>query len=240
MKKLVCKFVTCKIIIMLLLSTLAGTALAWHDKTHLAIARTAGYKMWYNAAGPDIAKIKAGNIEGFNHWYNNNNASEVTSPMVMEQIKRYNKADITDGEGHLYGAIVAALREYEAYSNSGKYAEYHVVYCSHYIGDLSMPLHNTPYDEFNKERHSINDGIVDQVVLSDPENVTQHMYRITLRDDHFEEDLSREIARIANITRLLGYKMRAENRDMTPQEAYTQLGHSASLLKAVLRHYKKL
>jgi hypothetical protein len=66
------------------------------------------------------------------------------------------------------------------------------------------------------------------------------MYKITLRDDHFEEDLSLEIARIANISRLLGYKMRAENRDMTPQEAYVQLGHSASLFRAVLRHYKKL
>jgi len=66
------------------------------------------------------------------------------------------------------------------------------------------------------------------------------MYKINLRDDHFEADLIREIARIANISRLLGYKLRAENRDMTPEEAYIQLGHSASLLKAVLQHYRKL
>jgi len=65
------------------------------------------------------------------------------------------------------------------------------------------------------------------------------MYKISLRDDNFAADLSREIARIANLSRRLGYKLGAENRNMTPEEAYIQLGHSASLLKAVLRHYEK-
>jgi len=35
-------------------------SLAWHDETHLAIAKAAGYQKWYNTAGPDIAKVKAG------------------------------------------------------------------------------------------------------------------------------------------------------------------------------------
>jgi len=231
----------CPIIIVLSLLSLAGTALGWHDKTHLAVAKAAKYPMWYNAAAPDIAKIKAGNIEYFNHWYNNNGESEVTAETVTKQINRYNKTNpLLDAEGHLYGAIVAALREYEQYLNSGRYAEYHIVYCAHYIGDLTMPLHNIPYDDYNKNRHHANDGIVDQIVLEHPENIERHMYKINLRDDHFEADLIREIARIANISRLLGYKLRAENRNMTPEEAYTQLGHSASLLKAVLQHYRKL
>ena len=38
--------------------------------------------------------------------------------------------------------------------------------------------------------------------------------------------------------RKLGYKLRAENRSITKAEAYVQLGHSASLFKAVLEHYK--
>ena len=66
------------------------------------------------------------------------------------------------------------------------------------------------------------------------------MYTITLRDNRFEADLAREIARIANISRKLGYKLRADNRDMTPDEAYIQLGHSASLLRAVLKRFKKV
>ena len=35
-------------------------SLAWLDETHLAIAKAAGYQKWYNAAGADIAKVKAG------------------------------------------------------------------------------------------------------------------------------------------------------------------------------------
>jgi len=65
------------------------------------------------------------------------------------------------------------------------------------------------------------------------------MYAIKLNRDDFEADLAREIARIANISRKLGYKLRAEKRSMTKEEAYEQLGHSASLLKAVLRHHNQ-
>ncbi|PKN76626.1 MAG: hypothetical protein CVU52_03915 [Deltaproteobacteria bacterium HGW-Deltaproteobacteria-10] len=229
----------CTIIIFFLLA-LSGTALGWHDKTHLAVAKAAKYPMWYNAAGPDIAKIKAGDVEGYNHWYNNNWKAEVTPQTVINQISRYNKANVfLDSEGHLYGAIIASLREYEATIETGKYAEYHLVYCAHYVGDLSMPLHNTPYDDFNMRYHAVNDGIVDQEVLEHSEKIEKHMYMIALRDSSFEDDLIREIVRIANISRLLGYKLQAESRNMTPEEAYRQLGHSSSLLKAVLQHYKK-
>jgi hypothetical protein len=65
------------------------------------------------------------------------------------------------------------------------------------------------------------------------------MYPIKLRPDHFEEDLVKEIARIANLSRQLGLKLRAENRNMTKEEAYIQLGHSASLLKAVINEVSK-
>lgn len=228
------------VFIIIVLVTLTSTALGWHDKTHLAIARAAKYSRWYNAAGPDIAKVKAGNIESYNHWYNNDNNIEVTSQTVIDQIERYNKTDDSaDIEGHLYGAIIASLRSYERDSKSNKYSEYHLVYCAHYIGDLSMPLHNTPYDDYNKKQHSVIDGTVEQVVLKHPSKIAQHMYKITLKDESFEADLANEIARIANISRKLGYKLRTENRNLTPAEAYIQLGHSTSLLKAVLQHYKK-
>jgi hypothetical protein len=64
------------------------------------------------------------------------------------------------------------------------------------------------------------------------------MYPITLRNTSFEEDLAREIARIANVSRKLGYRLQEQNRDMTKEEAYEQLGHSASLLKAILTYVK--
>lgn len=215
-------------------------AQAWHDRTHLAIARAAGFDMWYHCAGPDIAKIKAGSIETYNHWYNNNAEVEITPQMVLAQAERYNKNSLSDAEGHLPGAIIGALRAYEKDLQAGKYALYHLVYCAHYISDLTMPLHNIAYDEYNREHHNANDGIVEYSILNEPDRITAQMYVIKLRNENFEADLAREIARIANLSRKLGYQLRAENRDMTKQEAYVQLGHSASLLRAVMLRYDKI
>jgi len=229
------------VIILCFLLLFASQAQAWHDKTHLAICKAAGFDMWYQCAGPDIAKIKAGNIESYNHWFNNTAEVEITPQMVMDQIERYNKRyKILDLEGHLLGAIIASLHAYEKDRRSGKYALYHLVYCAHYISDLSMPLHNIAYDDFNEEHHDANDGIVEETILKEPERIIIHMYPINLSKKDFEADLAREIARIANLSRKLGYKLRAEKRDMTKQEAYIQLGHSASLLRAVLLHYNKI
>lgn len=227
---------TCLVCCLIVFSTRAW---AWHDQTHIAVARAAGYDCWFNAAGPDVAKVKAGDLESYNHWFNNNRGIEVTPQAVLGQIPRYNRFRARDAEGHLYGAVMAALREYDKSARAGKYAEYHMAYAAHYIGDLSNPLHNTPYDDFNRAHHAANDGTVERTVMEHPGRITGCMYAITLRDGRFEADLSREIARIANLSRDLGYTLRKQNRDMTPDEAYTQLGHSASLLKAVLKHFKK-
>ena len=227
--------------VLYLLLLFASQAFAWHDQTHLAICKAAGFDNWYSCAGPDIAKLKAGDIEAYNHWFNNTAEVEITPQMVMKQIARYNKDNISiDKEGHLLGAIIASLRAYEKDLRDGKYAVYNLVYCAHYIGDLSMPLHNTAFDDFNKKHHGINDGIVEGTILKEPEKIAGHMYPITLGKKDFEADLAIQIARIANLSRKLGYKMRAENRNMTKQEAYIQLGHSASLLRAVLQHYNRL
>jgi hypothetical protein len=235
---MIMKYAGFKLLVVLELLLICSPVHAWHDQTHLTVAKVAGLHSWYNAAGPDLAKIKAGNIEAYNHWYNNNAEAEVTVRMVFDQIERYNERNkLLDAEGHIYGAIIASLRAYEKDLRAGKYAQYHLAYCAHYIGDLSQPLHNIPYDDFNQAFHNIDDGIVEATILEEPQKIIQHMYTITLRDDHREADLAREIARIANITRTLGYKLRAENRSLTKEEAYIQLGHSASLLKAVLQHY---
>lgn len=230
-----------KIIMVLSFLFLTAQAFAWHDRTHLAIAKAAGYDMWYHCAGPDIAKVKAGNMEAYNHWFNNSAEVEIAPEMVLDQVKRYNKrSKYFDPEGHLPGAIIASLRDYEKDLQSGRYAQYHLVYCAHYISDLTMPLHNITYDDYNQRHHNANDGVVESTILNETEKITQNMYPIKLSDKDFENDLAREIARIANLSRKLGYKLRAEKRDMTKQEACIQLGHSASLLKAVLQHYSKM
>ena len=231
---------TLTVTIVLWLMSLAGQGLSWNDNTHLAAAKAANYERWYNAAGADMAKLKAYDREAYNHYYRNNNEAEITPQIVLAQVERYNKMDSSDAEGHLYGAIIASLQDYKKSFLPGKYKEYHLAYCAHYIGDLSMPFHNIPNDIFNKSRHYINDGIGEKTVLNEPQKIVKHMYHITLRDNQFEADLAAEIARIANLSRQLGYKLRTVKRNMTQDEVYEQLGHSASLLKAVLQHYKKL
>ena len=64
-------------------------SLAWHDETHLAIAKAAGYEKFYNAAGPDMIKIKADKIEIGNHYYNNNAGANITGETVLQQVCRY-------------------------------------------------------------------------------------------------------------------------------------------------------
>jgi hypothetical protein len=54
-----------------------------------------------------------------------------------------------------------------------------------------------------------------------------------------EQDLAKEIARIANLSLVLGYKLEDESRVLTKEEAYQQLSHSASLMKAVLGYLGK-
>jgi hypothetical protein len=209
-----------------LFTLLTASAGAWHDETHLAVAKAAGYEKWYNAAGPDMAKLKAGEIEQHNHYVNNPPETTVTPKMVMAQVHRYNTVDPT---GHLYGAIIAAIRNYVAAKATGKYGEYHLAFAAHYLADLSMPLHNVPYDDFNKKNHAAMDGIVNADILDHLERI--RIYPVTVRS---EGDLAKEIARVANLSIALGRKLATEDRLPTVEEAYQQLGHSASVLRAVL------
>ena len=207
-------------------------AWAWHDETHLAIAKAAGYAKWYHAAGADITKIKAGNVEKKNHYVNNPPGTSVTPEMVLKQARRYNQS--FGLKGHLYGAIIASIREYRKTTLTGKYAEYHLAFCAHYVGDLSMPLHNTLYNDYNQKNHAATDGIIEEEVLYNLPLI--EVYPITIES---EEDLAREVARIANRSIHLGYQLEKEGRMISRQEAYTQVSHSASLFRGILNWLSK-
>jgi len=214
---------------------MAGQAFAWHDKTHLAISQAAGHENWYNTAGPDMAKTKVGNKEGTNHWCNNSSGKKVTEKIVWDQVNCYD--DPEDKDGHLYGAIIHSLQHYLNAKAKNKYAGYHLAFCAHYIGDLSMPLHHIPFGEDklnNRDHHTRNDGTVENNVLENVKLIRENIYEITIQS---EQDLAREIVRIANISRELASKLENEGkRDLKRVEAYEQLYHSASLLKAVLAY----
>ena len=218
-------------ILPLFIIIISSPTAAWFDKTHLAISKAAGYKNWYNAAAADLAKIKAGKVEEYNHYVNNPPDTVVTPEMILAQVERYN-SDV-DRDGHLYGAIIASVRAYLEDKQRDRYGEYHLAYCSHYVGDLSMPLHNTSYNEFNMKYHMIIDGIIEDGVLDNIHKIK--LYEIKINT---EKELADEIARIANISLKLGYSLEAEERILKKEEAYEQISHSASLFKAILDYVR--
>ena len=219
---LICPFIVLGIIIT------STPGWAWHDETHIAIAKAAGYKKWFNAAAADIIKIKAGDIEYANHFVNNPPGGVVKPKMVINQAKYYNTSE---KKGHLYGAIIASVRDYQTDQKKGKYGQYHLAFCAHYVGDLSQPLHNTLYNDFNKRIHSTVDGIIDDEAMENLSKIKIYPIAITS-----EFDLANEIARIANISISKGYALERENRVLTKEEAYECISHSASLFKAILNY----
>ncbi len=210
---------------------LTSVSYSWHDQTHMAVATAAGYKKAYLLVGPDIAKLKAGNTENFNHWCNNDEDEIVTKERVMNQIDKYNSTDSGEEKGHIYGAIIGAILAYQKDKSEGKYAEYHLGYLGHYVGDLSMPLHNTAYNDFNKNNHRTNDGIIEDEIANNIDKIIVTEIKINSIDD-----IAEEIVKIANDAKQLGYRMQRENRNMTKEEAYAQISKSASLYRGILRY----
>jgi hypothetical protein len=197
----------------------------------MAVATAAGYKKAYLLVGPDIAKLKAGNTENFNHWCNNDEDEVITKERVMKQIDKYNSTDSGEEKGHIYGAIIGAILAFQKDKSEGKYAEYHLGYLGHYVGDLSMPLHNTAYNDFNKNNHRTNDGIIEDEIANNIDKII--VTEITINSI---DDIAEEIVKIANDAKQLGYRMQRENRNMTKEEAYAQISKSASLYRGILRY----
>jgi hypothetical protein len=221
------KYPIITLLTILIVIGVSGNSYSWHDETHVAIAKAAGYKKWFNAAGADMLKVKAGFKERLNHYTNNPRGTVVTPRMVFEQIEKYNKK--TDVIGHLYGSIIASLREYLKEKQRGKYGEYHLAFCAHYVGDLSQPFHSTLYNSYNRKNHHILESIINDEVLDNLDKIK--IYEIKIES---EEDLAKEIARIANLSMKKGYQIEDENRLLTKEMIYEQISHSASLFKAIL------
>jgi hypothetical protein len=227
------KYSILPLLVVFFLASFTGNSYPWHDETHIAIAKATGYKKWYNATGADMAKLRAGKKERYNHYVNNSRATIVTPETVLQQAENYNNP--TDLMGHLYGAIIASVRDYLKAKNEGKYGEYHLGFCAHYVGDLSQPLHNTLYNSYNRKYHQTTDGIINDEVLDNVDKIK--IYPIKVES---EKDLANEIARIANLSLKKGYQIQDEKRLITKQEAYEQISHSVSLFKAIMEYMDKI
>ena len=226
-------------------------AYAWHDATHMAIVKAAGLDDYvYLAVGADMAREKAGGHEDGNHYCNNLRGAVVTADMVLDQVRDYDCR--CNGGGHLYGAIIAALDQYRERTLSGRYGRYPLGFAMHYIGDLSMPLHNVEFNDFNKTWHSANDGVVEGNGFEPTDaRVARIAARIRAKMESvppvrlppakadaakFKRALAQKIAESANRSIAIGYAMqdsKPQRTIMTRDEAYRQLAESAALLKAV-------
>jgi len=223
------KIFVCSLVISLV--SVCSSAMAWRDRTHIAVGVVAQFDQAYNLAAPDVAKLKANTVEEYNHWVNVSETTPITKEFIKGQIQRYNLGGEGEKGGHLYGAIVAAIRTYQDESAAGRFATYHLVYAGHYIGDLSMPLHHMENNQFNNARHSANDSIVENHILTHLDKVT--LFPITIKN---EDDLIQNISLIATKAKGLAYLLQKEDRNMTQEEAYRQISQSASLFQAVLEY----
>ena len=221
----------CFLVTVLFFSCLSS-AMAWHDRTHIAVGTAAQFDQAYNLAAPDVAKLKADTVEEYNHWVNNSETTAITKALIKGQIQKYDVGTESERAGHLYGAIVAAIRAYEDESGAGKFATYHLAYAGHYIGDLSMPLHNIDNSLLDTlPSHYDNDHIIENEITTNMDKIK--LSPMTIKN---EDDLIQNIVLIATKSRDLGYKLLKEKRNMTKEEAYQQISQSASLFKAVLEY----
>jgi len=220
------------VLVIFLFVSCFGTAIAWHDRTHIAVGVAAQFDQAYNLAGPDVAKLKADTVEEYNHWVDNSEATTITKALIKGQIQKYNVGTERERRGHLYGAIVASVRAYQDEAGAGRFATYHLAYAGHYIGDLSMPLHNIENNPLNPLlNHYCNDHIIENEIEANMDKIKLSPMMIKN-----EEDLIQNIALIAAKSKDLGYKLVGEKRNMTKDEAYQQISQSASLFKAVLEY----
>jgi len=237
---------------LLLALLVSSPALAWHDATHMAVMAAAGLDNYaYLAVGPDMAKEKAGRVETRNHFNNTPKGVKITPAMVLAQVGDYNNK--RDADGHLYGAIVAALNDYLKRIPGGKEAHYPLGYAAHYLGDLSMPLHHIGNNAFNKANHAAIDGTVEVTgPPTEPTSVKVSRLAAEIRKrmallpplqlpaaktdrTAFNQALATEIAAIANRAKAIGYAMqeaKPPRTRLTEEEAYGQLAQSAQLLEA--------
>lgn len=200
-----------------------GLSYAWMDKTHIAIGQAAGFDSYYDLAAPDVAKIRASE-EGPNHYFDNEANGVVTVNAIKKQIE-----DTDHSHGHLYGAIIENLRKYIELKRAGKFADYYMVYVGHYIGDLSMPLHNINQTPWGWKHHLQIDGTLEKDI--DYKRIKVDMYSLKT-----EDDVMAKIAEIANASIQVADRIQGNENVLTEDEVYDRIGKSASLFRAVLEY----
>jgi hypothetical protein len=201
---------------------------SWDKLTHIMIGKFACFILSDSLGFPDDNK-KNDETTRNDHYSNLAKDSTITTLFIKHGLKLFNSdSENYHNGGELYSAIIHYVRDYIRTKN-----KINLVFAGHLIGDLSNPLHNIVYDDFNKLHHKYNDDIL--------KNCKKWTSKITYKNMYIynEADLIRHITNIAKSSQKLGYKLEKKNRDMTCREAKIQISQSISLFRAVLNYVQK-
>lgn len=207
-----------------------GKAGIWYDEVHRAVQKAAGYLKWYDTAGVGMAKIKAGKSEQSDHNSSVADGGPATPVLVISRVARHDSAE--DSGRSLCGAIIAALRKYRDPVTAGKHPQYNLAFANNCLTDLLQSPGNMPFGNFNGVHHAANCVVAEAAVLSNINLLTCHMCPISLDMERLVDSLAKEIARLANLSLGLVLTLKRESRKLIRQAVHTQLGLSASLVRA--------
>lgn len=236
-----------------------GQAWGWSSETHTFIAEEAGLEYPLTACFPDLSKKDNEDLLGPYHWHNAAPATvvdaayidkfRVTQGPYIKKSAPESKAisiRVPDPAGVLYWEIIDLYKKLQG--KSGWVRDYYLANLAHYVGDLSMPLHNFPHGKdpasdgqvyadvgtWAKDNHAKFDEALDSWLPLKPAKRQQFKALLTPVAISSEAQLKAEVAKIANKSITLANKCYSEQRKMTKEEALAQAALSVSLLKAIV------
>lgn len=219
---------------------------AWTDQTHMAIERAAGLRSYQNAPSPDVSKTityvnKLKKSDGQAHFFDASKPPTRKDVEAQLEMIGYQRDDCPDG--YILGAIINATRKAKAQTEMGRYDDYNYAMLGHYCGDLSMPLHMSVYDDFNRAHHlHIDQTLNHSEVKWDVDGVPLITKNMKVDDSmHFdnEDQIIDEMLKIANESFSLAQTLRKENRELTKDEAIQRIDRSASFFRALMKYCGK-
>lgn len=224
-------------------------AQAWTDQTHMAMGLAAGFARFQNCAAVDISHTIA-RINGLSqtdrqaHFFNAPADYVLTIADAYSQLQCVGQSATDCPDGYLLGAILQTTRMCRENTMAGSYDDEYYAVLLHYVADLSHPLHLSPYDEFNRRYHFACDDI-----LSDNEAEYPVFAAVALADEltvdnelsfETEEQLLEAVVALAAQSQEMARTMRAEQRNITREEALLQISRATSLGRAIMKYCGKL
>ena len=250
-----------KLILFFIASFFLGTTLCygWSCKTHTFIAQQAGMKNPEYACIPDEVRHENYNLMIQFHYHSAAPDAVVTPEYIQRysvrtaNVREEGKSDtisikIPHKSGVLYWKILDLYNRMNEKDLKEYRYNYYLMSIAHFIGDLSQPLHNYPYNKklagdgkvyeshgiWSADKHGEFDYALDAAYPLSKEDMDYLLKKISIINIKSSDDMSREVANIANSSIALANTCFKEKRGMSRKEAIGQVAMSVSLLKAVL------